>query len=215
MSKVHDNMIAARMAGHSWDDIHDHISAQFAAGASREDLGFAPVETFMNRTQQNAAREITVAASAANENSPFAWVQGRAPRGFEMNGYAGGSHTSIPPSSIGVQKGAIHTTPESEGPGSIWKATTPEFRAGDHPPTYGTGGLGKRPANENPRLREVEPEDLESKKQFLDGANRTVRDIEGALSGNSPNVNKGVDAVADDVKVNLRSTTIATTDEQN
>lgn len=107
MSKIHDSLIEARLQGYSWSQIHGHMADAYAAGASREQLGYAPTRGFTDRMHFSMAGGMSAGgvqvAAAANENSPFAWVQGRRPV-TEGGSVAAGEHVSIPPSSIGVDR---------------------------------------------------------------------------------------------------------------
>ena len=127
-SPVHDGMISARIAGYGWSDIHEHIASQYDAGSSREGLGFAPVNPFMDRTSAVIQREMQMAAAPGNDNSPFAWTKGRAPV-TEGGSAAAGSYTSVTPSSVGVQPATKVGPTTTGGPG--WKAQSGEIISGN------------------------------------------------------------------------------------
>jgi hypothetical protein len=64
---VHEALIEARLNGHSWDAIRDHMTAHYDAGGTREQLGFAPQAGLMERLGAQHAQNIQVALNSRDE----------------------------------------------------------------------------------------------------------------------------------------------------
>lgn len=117
---------------------------------------------------------------SANENSPFAWTQGKAPVG-RVEGAAGGvgNRVYVPPNASPdgppQYTGAVVSTPSSTGPGSQFKATGKtsdgkSFGVGDYPadPFSNAVRTQRGGANENLGPMSMDEHEMDLRKKQAD-----------------------------------------------